>query len=246
MIVVRPEDSLHKAQLLRVLTEILDSPLLSQSLYFKGGTCASLLGLLDRFSIDLDFDLKPKINESKIREKFHLLFRKMNLEIKNESKNTLEFFLKYQSPPRKRNTLKIDALPLAAKSNIYAPFYLAEIDRTAICQTKETLVANKLVTPLDRYKKHRNIAGRDIYDIHHFLINGYSYNQAVIKERTDLSLADFFKTLENFVQKHLTQTIIDEDLNTLLPFENFKRIRKILKQETLMLINQQINLPEPE
>ncbi|HIP71371.1 MAG TPA: hypothetical protein EYH05_08260, partial [Anaerolineae bacterium] len=47
----------HRIQLTRLLTEILDDPYLAASLYFKGGTCAAMLGYLDRFSVDLDFDL---------------------------------------------------------------------------------------------------------------------------------------------------------------------------------------------
>ena len=63
MITLRPQDTVHKAHLLRVLTEIVDNQILSSSLYFKGGTCASMIGILDRFSVDLDFDLKAKSDE---------------------------------------------------------------------------------------------------------------------------------------------------------------------------------------
>jgi len=35
---------------------IYDDPILTDNLYFKGGTCAAMLGYLDRFSVDLDFD----------------------------------------------------------------------------------------------------------------------------------------------------------------------------------------------
>ena len=42
MITLRPQDTVHKAHLLRVLTEIVDNQILSSSLYFKGGTCASM------------------------------------------------------------------------------------------------------------------------------------------------------------------------------------------------------------
>ena len=47
MITLRPQDTVHKAHLLRVLTEIVDNQILSSSLYFKGGTCASMIGILD-------------------------------------------------------------------------------------------------------------------------------------------------------------------------------------------------------
>jgi predicted nucleotidyltransferase component of viral defense system len=56
MLVLRLEDILHKSYLNRVLMEIIDRPVLAHNLAFKGGMCASMLGYLDRFSVDLDFE----------------------------------------------------------------------------------------------------------------------------------------------------------------------------------------------
>ena len=73
MLNLRPEDILHKSQLNRLLIEIIDQPTLSQNLAFKGGSCASMLGYLDRFSVDLDFDVLKNllasgvVDETKIR-----------------------------------------------------------------------------------------------------------------------------------------------------------------------------------
>ncbi|MBN1915658.1 hypothetical protein JW796_01515 [Candidatus Dojkabacteria bacterium] len=52
MIATKPEDIKHKNQLFRLLREILKDPILSNNLMFKGGTYATLRGVLDRFSID--------------------------------------------------------------------------------------------------------------------------------------------------------------------------------------------------
>ncbi|NCP17464.1 hypothetical protein GW853_02875, partial [Candidatus Kuenenbacteria bacterium] len=100
--------------------------------------------------------------------------------------------------------------------------------------------ANKLVTPLDRFAKTGSIAGRDIYDIHWFLMNGFSYESAVIKERQKLSLEKFFSKLIDFIEKEIKQKYIDEDLNFLLPLDEFKRVRKILKAETLRLLKDEL------
>ena len=75
MILLRPQDVFHKVQLTRLLTEILDNSILSQNLYFKGGTCAAILGYLDRFSVDLDFDLKQGADKTKLRP----IFQKISL-----------------------------------------------------------------------------------------------------------------------------------------------------------------------
>lgn len=172
MIIARQEDIIHKTNLLRVLTEIVDNPILSTSLYFKGGTCASMIGILDRFSVDLDFDLKIGSDEKKLRTEFHKIFKELGFEINQESKKALEFFLKYPNSPNQRNTLKIDALNFIVKSNTYQPIFLPEINRTVNCEDKKTIFANKLVAIKDRYDHKEKIAGRDIYDIHHFFSLG--------------------------------------------------------------------------
>jgi len=41
---LRPEELLHKSYLNRLLMEIIDRPVMAQSLAFKGGTCASMPG----------------------------------------------------------------------------------------------------------------------------------------------------------------------------------------------------------
>lgn len=236
MIIVRPEDALHKSQLLTLLTEIIDNPKLSSNLYFKGGTCASMLGYLDRFSVDLDFDLKSGSNKKVMRTEFNQVFSKLGLTISNQSKNALEFWLKYPAPANSRNTIKLDALNISFKSNLYESKFLPEIDRLANCQTIETMFANKLVAATDRFQKHGSIAGRDIYDIHHFFTQGYSFRQELISERTGLDQDKYISKLIDFIDTKVTQTIIDEDLNTLLPREKFQQIRKILKPQTLMFL----------
>jgi len=93
MITLRPTDAIHKAYLLRTLTEIVDNPILSTSIYFKGGTCASMMGILDRFSVDLDFDLKIGVNEKELRNEFHKIFGKLGFSLDQESQKALDFFL---------------------------------------------------------------------------------------------------------------------------------------------------------
>lgn len=240
MIIVKPADAIHKAYLLRTLTEIVDNPLLSNSLFFKGGTCASMMGILDRFSVDLDFDLKIGANEKELRLEFHKIFDKLGFNLQQESQKALEFFLKYPNSPNQRNTLKIDALNFIVKSNQYSPVFLPEINRTVNCQSQESIFANKMVAVKDRYNHRKSIAGRDIYDIHYFFLKNLKYNEPVIAERTGLQVRDYLIYLRNFINEKINQTLIDQDLNTLLPVETYSKIRKTLKQETLMFLDNEI------
>src|SRR4030043_1487144 len=236
MIDLRPEDILHKSHLNRLLIEIIDQPVLAQNLAFKGGSCASMLGYLDRFSVDLDFDVAPTVDMNQLRVEFRKLFAKLDLTIIKEFDKVLFYQIRYRAESGKRNSIKVSANNIAIASNQYKVQYFPEIDRMMNSQTIETMFANKLVAITDRYSVHKTIAGRDNYDIHYFLIHGYAYHGPVIQGRPGLSPHEYFRRLIDFIKEHVTQTIINEDLNTLLPNKKFQQIRKILIPETLSLL----------
>lgn len=230
----------HKAQLYRLLIKMLDDEYVASNIFFKGGTCSALLGFLDRFSVDLDFDLKKGADKAELRQRLHRIFKQSNLEIKDESKRVLQFFLRYQAPLEQRNTIKLDIIDNPFKKIDYTAQHLKDLDRMAFCQTLESIFANKLVALTDRYKKTGAIAGRDVYDIHHFFTRGFNYNKEVIEERTGKTLVEYFIELKDFIKGKVSQTVIDQDLNFLLPYQEFNAIRKTLKTETLMLLQDEL------
>jgi predicted nucleotidyltransferase component of viral defense system len=237
IILPRPKDAIHKAWLYRVITGIYDDAVLAKVLYFKGGTCAAMLGYLDRFSIDLDFDFVG--NHAvlpEMRTRLEIVFHNLGLVVHDQSKVALQYFLKYEALEDERNTIKIDVSMPPPKTNTYESKRFHEIDRIITCQTVETMMANKLVALIDRYEHNEAIAGRDLYDIHHFFMKGYRYNKGVIYERTKKDTMQFFADLVAFIEKNITGKIISQDINTLLPYEQFSRIRKVLKKETIMFL----------
>ena len=241
MILPNKKDTIHKAWLYRILEEISDDQYLSGALFFKGGTCASMLGWLNRFSVDLDFDYAGGEKDiEKTRKTLENLFAKLGLSIKDKSKAGIQYFLRYDDAVSERKILKIDAsFPLFSASK-YAPMRFLEIDRILTCQTKETMFAHKLVAVMDRFKKTGSIAGRDIYDIHYFFMNGFEYDAGVIKERTGMEPKEFLLELADFIGQKVTEKIISEDLNSLLSPDKFILMRKILKREVLGLIKDEI------
>lgn len=241
MILPNSKDAIHKAWLYRLLSAIYDNQNLSNVLYFKGGTCAAMLGFLDRFSVDLDFDYLGKKEELKnIERKLESIFKKLDLSIKDKSSKVPQYFLKYDSKQEQRNTMKIDITFPPPKDNIYEAYKFNEIDRIIMCQTVETMFANKLVALIDRFEKNGSIAGRDLYDIHHFFMQGFRYNEKVIIERRKSSLGFFFQELINFIEEKINQNVINQDLNFLLSPDKFQKIRKILKQETLVFLSDEL------
>lgn len=241
MITPKPQDAKHKAWLFRLLSALFDDPFLAGVLYFKGGTCAALCGFLDRFSVDLDFDyIGDEKDIAETRQKMEVVFKKLDLEIKDQSQRVPQYFLKYNSKPGERNTLKVDIVFPPPKNNQYESVRIIEIDRIINCQTIETMFANKLVALIERFERNKSIAGRDLYDIHHFFISGYTYSSKVIQERRTQTPAEFLTKLTDFIKKEVTQTIIDQDLNALLEPKKFQQLRKIIKQETLTFLQDEL------
>lgn len=242
MLLPRKQDAIHKGWLLRLLTAIYEDHFLAESLGFKGGTCAAMRGFLNRFSVDLDFDILTSSKEiPDIHRVLEKKFSKLGLVIDDQSRTIPQYFLKYPTHSHnQRNTLKLDATFPVPNANQYEKIRLTDIDRIVQCQTLETMVANKLVALMERFEKTGKIAARDVYDVHQFFLRGYSYRPEVILERENGSLTDFFEKLIRFVEQHVTAMLIDQDLNTLLPPSEFQAIRKTLKQETLMLLRDEL------
>lgn len=237
MLIPKATDAHHKAWMYRLLTAIADDIFLSTTIFFKGGTAAAMRGFLDRFSIDLDFDLPDLSKMDKVKIHLEKIFKRIGLLIHDQSKNYPQYFLKYDSRPGQRNTLKLDISFPVPRNNDYEPVRFEEIDRILMSQTLPTMFANKLVAVMGRFKQNRALAGRDLFDVHTFLLRGCAFKKEIIEELTGKSANDYLKELKAFIAKYFTQQVIDEDLNHLLPLDKFKKIRKIIKQEVLAFLS---------
>lgn len=241
MVNINQQNAVHRNKMQRLLISIADNPFLSSRIYFKGGTCAAMLGYLDRFSVDLDFDPHKKLEQSdvlNIRKELLPIFKSLDFKIDNdENHESLFFTLKYKAMINQRNTLMISIFDEVVKSNEYQKTKILEIDRFVICQTVESMFANKLVSVIDRYNRHKRIAGRDIYDVNHFFEQGYEFREEIIEERTGQTTKEYIEKLVAFIEKEVTEELITRDLNMLLPFEKFNKVRKTLKQDTLLFLN---------
>jgi len=236
MLLPRLQDIKHKNQMYRLLRAVLQNNILANNLYFKGGTYAVLRGVLDRFSVDLDFDLPDVSRKDQVRQECYKVFEKLNLEIKDESKKHLQFFLKYKSKVNERNTLKLEINDDVNKANIYEKVNLLEVNMYCNGHTLDTMFANKLIAAMARFEKNGKIAGRDFYDIHYFFLEGIAINEAVIKNKTGLSLKEYLAKLRIFIKEHLTETSLNHDLNPLLKPKKVNFVIENLRQELLEML----------
>jgi len=227
----------HKLAMYRLLDGLLSNVFIATNIYFKGGTCAAMLGYLDRFSIDLDFDLIDKSQKAKIRKEIYKVIKDLGFEIKDESKEHLQFFLKYRDVANQRNTLKLEIVDIVSKENQYRKFYLAELDRYCQAQTIETMFANKLVALKARWKEGKSIAGRDLYDIHYFFNQGFGINSKVIEDLCGKSLKVYAVELSSFIEKNISEKMLLEDLNSVIDSKKLNTLVPRIKQEVIIALN---------
>jgi predicted nucleotidyltransferase component of viral defense system len=208
---------------------------------FKGGTYASLRGVLDRFSIDLDFDLPDRSKKEDIRKRCYEIFTKLELEIKDESKRHLQFFLKYDALEGERNTLKLEINDDVSKYNGYEKVLLEQINMYCNGHTLDTMFANKLFACKARYDKNGKIAGRDFYDIYKFFLQGLSINEKVIEERSGLEYVNYLKSLIAFIKKHLTKTLLNQDLNPLVKQRDLDKLLPHINEDIVSFLKDEIS-----
>lgn len=238
MLIASTYNTVHKVQLLRLLSEVLKDNMLANELMFKGGTFASLRNVLNRFSVDLDFDLPNKDAKSKIENRLHTMFKDLGLELKNQSKNYLQFHLKYPvTPGAGRNTLKLEINDVPSRFNRYEKVNLLEINMFCNGHTLETMFANKLVAAKARFDKKGKVSGRDFYDLHKFFEQGFGVNTEVVEDLTKMSYKDYLGGLVKFVEKEVSERALNEDLNTVLDKKELNIVSKHLKTELIFMLN---------
>ncbi len=230
----------HKTQLLRLLRTILSDSELTPKIAFKGGTYAALRGILNRFSVDLDFDLIDKSDKEFVLKKCIQIIDELGLEIKDQSKNHIQFFLKYDAKEGERNTLKLEINDDTSPYNEYEMTNLNEINLLCKGHTLDTMFSNKLFDATARFEKNGKIAGRDFFDIHQFFYQGLPIKKEIIEERSGVTYKEYFIKLKNFIEKEVNNQLLMQDLNPLLKPEVIKRTLPHLKDEILMYLNTEI------
>ncbi len=157
----------------------------AQHIAFKWWTAAYFLHGLDRFSTDIDLDMRSDDASLRIYDDIATIASKYG-----NTKKKKHLVLSYESW---YDNIKIDISRKIRDANKYETinFYGTDI----IVQDRSTLVANKLVAFLERW------LNRDIYDMHYFLSQWFEINTDVILERTGYDM----HTLRHQITQKITQ-----------------------------------------
>lgn len=184
---------------------------------------------LDRFSVDLDFDLLDESKVDEVKKEIKKIMEKYGKIADEKDKFFSVFFLlNYQ---KDQQGIKVEIYKKKSALNRYETenFY----GKSAIVLNVQDAFAQKLVAATDRKK----IASRDFYDIYFLLKNGFDFNEGIIKERTGEDAVSYLRYLKKFVEKNLTERNVLAGLGELVDAKQKDWIRKNLKKELLSQID---------
>jgi predicted nucleotidyltransferase component of viral defense system len=214
----------HRQVMFEILQEIYQSPV-GKLLGFKGGTMLYFFEELDRFSVDLDFDLLETGKIGQVRQVLHEIIKKYGLLTEErEKKQTLIFILNYKTG---QHSLKIEISKRVDQvtSHEWRNFYGVDVQTMQL----EDALAHKLVAATER----KGVANRDFYDIWFLLKRGVRANPVVIKKRTDQDLRQYLDFLIKFIDKNFKLSQVTVGLGELLDRSKRDWVKVKLKDELL-------------
>jgi predicted nucleotidyltransferase component of viral defense system len=188
----------HKTILFQILKDIYSDTAISPFLGFKGGTAASMFYRLDRFSVDLDFDLLDETREDPVFERVIFIMQQHGT-LKESYKKRFNLFglLSYED---KAHNIKVEINRRQFGSRYEIKTYLGV---SMLVMVPEDMFAHKLMAMYERIGK----TSRDIYDVWFFLQHRFPINKEIVEERSKMTfdqlLQNCISQLENMNNRHI-------------------------------------------
>lgn len=235
----------HKNILIKILKDIFTDFTIAPFLGFKGGTAAYLFYNLDRFSVDLDFDLLDPIRKkssngaSEIKEDYVFNRVKTILEsygkLKEARKKRFNLFyiLSYNEKDINVQNVKIEINRRNFNSKYDVKSYLGISMKVMV---EEDMSAHKMVAMYERIGK----ANRDIFDAHFFLARDWPINKQIIENRAKMPYKEFLKKSIKALEKLDSKDIL-AGIGELLTEKQKAWTKEKLKTETLFLLKLALN-----
>ncbi|MFA6256054.1 MAG: nucleotidyl transferase AbiEii/AbiGii toxin family protein [Candidatus Absconditabacterales bacterium] len=222
------DNAVHKKIMFDIINDIFDSSIKS-ALGFKGGTLCFFMYGLDRFSVDLDFDVIKDISLDAIKKEVkNILIPYGKIQEETNTKIILKYD-EHQTP------LKIEFNQRVQKHDTYEVVNF--FGKPIVAMTKDCIVTNKLVALTQRHEEKEKLASRDLYDIYFFLKNNFPINQELLKERTGKDTKHYFTDLLKFIPSHFTSENVLRGLGELVDEKQKYWIKNKLIQEVTALIS---------
>ncbi len=211
----------HEQFLKNILKDLYTTTELEGRLAFKGGTCLYLFYGLDRFSVDLDFNLLPEdFNDQLVT---NILTKYLSVDDQFNKHFTWFWLGSYEKGNPK---IKVEINKRAYPDRyINKDFYGLTIPIMA----PECMFAHKLCAITDRKK----LQNRDLFDTHFMFTKQFDINEKIIKIRTGKTVKGYFTYLIDFIEKNVHPNIILEGLGELINDKQKDHVKATLKRDVL-------------
>ena len=225
------QSQFHKALLLNILKAIYSDEEISQLLGFKGGTALLIFYELNRFSVDLDFDLLDSNKKDLVFKKMEQLLGAHGILRNSEQKRfSLFFLLSYHNKVHNAPNIKIEINCRNFNSTYEQKLYMGTPIKVMV---KQDMAAHKLVAMYERMGK----ANRDIYDVCFMLSAAWPVNAIIITNRTGMTYSDFLQACINKLE-NLDHTSLLTGLGELLTPAQRIWTREKLLHETIFWLKE--------
>ena len=185
----------HKNILTKILKDIYTDATISPILGFKGGTAAIFFYELDRFSVDLDFDLLDSLKEDYVFERVKAILESHGkLKEARKKRFNLFYILAYDDKDINAQNVKVEINRREFGSKYVVKSFLGISMQVMV---KEDMSAHKLCAMYERIGK----TNRDIFDVQFFLSRDFPVNKKIVEERTGLSFVEFLKKCIDVMEK---------------------------------------------
>lgn len=218
--------SVHKTILFQILKNLYSDTGISPYIGFKGGTAALMFYSLDRFSVDLDFDLLDESKEDEVFDKVIAIVKKYGtLKETYKKRFTLFCLLSYEHTA---HNIKVEISRRQSGSTYEIKTYLGV---SMLVMKREDMVANKLLAMFERMGR----AKRDIYDVWFFLSHRFPINYEIVEKKSGMAFPVFVKKCIQRLKKMSNKDILDRMGELLTPKQKVW-VKAHLIEETISLL----------
>jgi predicted nucleotidyltransferase component of viral defense system len=216
----------HKNILIQILKDIYTDMTIGPILGFKGGTAAFLFYQLNRFSVDIDFDLLDASKADYVFTKVQKIIAEYGtIKEARKKRNTIFFLLSYAE---RGPNIKVEINTRNFGSKYEVKSYLGISMKVMV---REDMFAHKLVAMQERIGK----TNRDIFDVWYFLKHNWPINEAIIEKRSSLSFNDFLRRSINLLEKMSDRHILS-GIGELLDSKLKIWAKNNLRKDTIFLL----------
>ncbi len=216
----------HKNILVKILKDIYTDATISPILGFKGGTAAAFFYGLDRFSVDLDFDLLDSDKEDYVFDRIKAIIENYGtLKEARKKRFNLLYILSYDNKDINAQNVKVEINRRQFGSRYSVESFLGISMQVMV---REDMAAHKLRAMYERIGK----TNRDIFDVQFFLSRDWPINKKIIEDRMGVSYAEFLKKCIDGMEKFNDNKVLS-GMGELLTEKQKAWARTKLKSETL-------------